>query len=65
MKLMASAAALAFAVSPLIVSDLVAQDKVVKTLDANTVKLEKSGKVSLAGIRTPVAPGAFPECFPW
>ena len=46
MKLIASAAALAFAVSPLIVSDLVAQDKVVKTLDANTVKLEKSGKVS-------------------
>ena len=65
MKLIVSAAALVFAVSPPIVPDLVVQDKVVRTLDANTVKLEKAGKMPLAGIRTPVAPGAFPACFPW
>jgi endonuclease YncB( thermonuclease family) len=37
------------------------RDKVIRTLDANTIKLEKTGLVSLAGIYTPQT-GGFPEC---
>ena len=44
------------------------RDQVVRVLDENTVKLESSGLVSLAAIKTPIAGSSstsyqFPECF--
>jgi endonuclease YncB( thermonuclease family) len=42
------------------------KDKVIRVIDANTIKLQKSGLVSLAAVKTPT-PGfgnfQFPECF--
>ena len=37
-------------------------DTVIRVLDANTIKLERGGLVSLAGVQTPLT-GGFPECF--
>jgi hypothetical protein len=42
------------------------KDQVIRVIDANTIKLQKSGLVSLAAVKTPT-PGSgnfqFPECF--
>ncbi|KAG8464452.1 hypothetical protein KFE25_003515 [Diacronema lutheri] len=40
----------------------ISEDRVVRVLDANAVKLEKSGVVRLAGASTPTV-GGLPECF--
>lgn len=37
-------------------------DTVIRVLDANTIKLEQGGLVSLAGVQTPLT-GGFPDCF--
>ena len=52
-------------VSPAPLPSPLGDDRVLRVIDANTIRLEKTGKVRMAGIRTPTSPGSFPPCFPW